>query len=200
MKRLRFLHQFALCLLVAAGAARGQASGSAPFGLGVGQAPPLQVSGQIQFTKANAPPGQCGCFWMYGGGGQIVRAFRPDWGAVVDVYYAHNGAVNGTDEQLSILNYLLGPRYSYRNDTRYTPYGQVLAGASHISSNYFVYTSNNTYFAFQAGAGVEMYLRPKLAAIPLEANWVHSQGLNGVNKRQNNLRIGIGVVYRFGPQ
>ena len=200
MKRSPLPHLFALLLLFAAPLARGQAVGSAPFGLDIGQAPPLQVSAQVQFTKANAPPGQCGCFWMDGGGVQINRSFSTAWGAMVDVYYARAGAVNGTDEQLSIFNYLLGPRYSYRTSTRYTPYAQALAGASKVGSNYFAYTSNNTYLALQAGAGVEMYYKPNLALVPLEANWVHSTALNGVNKRQNNLRVGIGVVYRFGPK
>ena len=200
MKRLTLSNLFVLLLLFAAHTARGQAVGSAPFGLEPGQTPPLQVSGQFQFTKANAPPGQCGCFWMTGGGFQVNRSFSTAWGAVAEVYYGRAGAINGTDEQLSIFNYVLGPRYSYRTSTRYTPYAQALAGASKVGSNYFAYTSNNTYLAVQAGAGVEMYYKPSLALVPLEANWVHSTALNGVNKRQNNLRVGIGVIYRFGPK
>lgn len=185
-----------LCALTAS-AAGAQSTGSAPFGFEMGQAPPLQISAQVQGTKANAPPGQCGCFWMQGGGLQIHRAFAPSLGAVIDLSYAHNGAINGTDEQLSVLNYLLGPRYTYRTSSRYTPYGQILAGASHVGSNYFVYQSNNTYLAVQAGAGAEVFLNRRFA-VPVEADWVHSQALNGVNKRQNNLRVGIGIIYRVG--
>ncbi len=189
----------ALLLCTATAAPRAQSVASAPFGLEMGQAPPLQIAVQAQGTKANAPPGQCGCFWMEGGGVQIHRAFRPELGAVIDLSYARNGAVNGTDEQLSVLNYLIGARYTYRTPSRYTPYGQILVGASHVGSNYFVYQSNNTYLAYQAGAGLELFVKPHFAAVPLEVDWVHSQAVNGVNKRQNNLRVGIGIVYRFGP-
>lgn len=186
-------------LLSFAARAHGQATGSAPFGLENGQAPPLQVGFQYQATHANAPPGQCGCFWMQGGGLQIVRSFWPNVSVVVDVYYGENGAINNTDEQISIFNYVGGPRYNYRTSTRYTPYGQVLAGASHVSSNYYAYKSGDTSLAVQAGLGVEMNLKRHISIVPIEADWVYSRALNGVNSHQNNLRAGFGVIYRFGP-
>ena len=187
-------------LLLSAVAARAQSMAQAPFGLGVGQAPLLQVSGQYEATHANAPPGQCGCFWMQGGGIQINLSVRPAWSAMVDLSYAHNGAIDKTDETLTVTNFLIGPRYSRRTGSRFTPYGQVLAGGSHVGSNYAIYTSNNTFLGAEAGVGVEMYVTPRIAAVPLEGNWVFSRAVNGVNTRQNNLRVGIGVVYRLGPQ
>ena len=198
MKRSSSSTLFALLLCFAPTLLYGQAVGTESFGLESGQAAPLQVGVQFQATHANAPPGQCGCFWMEGGGVQILRSFRPSLGAVVDVYYGSNGAINGTDEQISIFNYVAGPRYTYRNATRYTPFGQIEAGASRVSSNYYAYQSGTTNFAVQAGLGVEVYLTPRIAAVPLQADWVHSTALNGVNSRQNNLRAGFGVVYRFG--
>ncbi len=189
----------AALLISLAARAHGQAVGSAPFGLENGQAPPLQISLQYQATHANAPPGQCGCFWMQGGGLQIVRSFWPNLSVAADVYYGANGAINNTDEQLSIFNYVLGPRYNYRNSTRYTPYGQLQAGASHVSSNYYAYKSGETSLAVQAGLGVEMNLKRHISIIPLEVNWVYSRALNGVNSHQNNTRAGFGVIYRFGP-
>ena len=200
MKRSPFAKLFSLFLLFAVTVARAQNTAEAPYGLGSGQAPVLQVGVQYQATRANAPPGQCGCFWMEGGGVQANLSVRPNWSAMFDVYYGSNSKVNGTDEQLSIFNYVLGPRYSYRTTTRYTPYAQVLAGASHVSSNYVVYSSNNTFLAAQLGAGVEANLTPHISAVPLEADWVYSRAVNGVNTRQNNLRVGVGVVYRFGPE
>ncbi len=200
MKRWMQFGLFALCMLIASPWARGQNGAQAPFGLEMGQAAPLQVGVQYQATHANAPPGQCGCFWMQGGGVQVLRSFRSDLGLMADVYYGSNAKINGTDEQISIFNYVFGPRYTYRTSTRYTPYAQLLAGASKVSSNYYVYKSNNTYFAGEVGTGVEVYLTPRISAVPLEANWVYSHALNGVNTRQNNLRVGVGVVYRLGPR
>lgn len=185
-------------LLVAVTALAGKAQAQY-FGLEQGQAAPVQVGVQYQATKANAPPGQCGCFWMQGGGLQIHRAFFRTWGLAADVSYASNSNVNGNGQTLSVFNYLLGPRYTYRNTTRYTPFAEALIGASHVSSNAYVYQSNNTYLAAQVGAGVEMYFRPHISFVPLELDYVYSRALNGVNKHQNNVRVGFGIVYRPGP-
>jgi outer membrane immunogenic protein len=198
MKGSSTIKLLAAILLSAASLAHAQASGSAPFGLENGQAPPLQVGLQFQATHANAPPGQCGCFWMEGGGLQVVRSFWPNLSVVGDIYYGANGAINNTDEQISIFNYVFGPRYNYRTSTRYTPYGQVLGGASHVSSNYYAYKSGETALALQAGLGVETNLK-RHYSVPVEADWVYSRALNGVNTHQNNLRIGFGIIYRFGP-
>ena len=199
MKGTSYIKLLAAVLLFGASMAHGQAGGSAPFGLENGQAPPLQVSFQYQATHANAPPGQCGCFWMQGGGLQAVRSFWPNLSVVVDVFYGANGAINNTDEQISVFDYTFGPRYNYRNSTRYTPYGQVLGGASHVSSNYFAYKSGETSVALQAGLGVEMNIKRHISIIPLEADWVYSRAKNGLNTHQNNTRAGFGVIYRFGP-
>lgn len=170
------------------------------YGLEIGQTAPLAVSGQFQFTHANAPPGECGCFWMEGAGGEIHRSFTPALGAAVDVYYARNGQINGTDEQISIFNYLGGPRYTYHTETRYTPYAQALVGISRVSSNYYAYKSGDSSLAAQAGIGVEVWVTKHLSAVPFEGDWVFSHAVNGVNTRQNNLRVGVGVVYRLGPK
>ena len=200
MTRSMFSNLFAVILLLGACMAPRQAMAQSPFGLEIGQTAPLQVSGQFQLTHANAPPGQCGCFWMEGGGAQVNRSFTPTWGAAIDVYYGRNGQINNTDEQISIFNYLLGPRYTYRTLHRYTPYGQALVGASRVSSNYYAYKSGNTYLAAQAGIGVEWWVNRHLSAVPFEGDWVFSRAVNGVNTRQNNLRVGVGVVYRLGPR
>ncbi len=188
-------------LLLLAGACLGPrhcAAQGGSFGLEMGQTAPLAVGGQFQFTRANAPPGQCGCFWMTGGGGEIHRSFTQAWGAAVDVYYGRNGQINNTDEQISVFNYLAGPRYTYHTYNRYTPYGEALVGISRVSSNYYAYKSGDNSLAAQAGLGVEVWVSKHLS-VPVEADWVFSRAVNGVNTRQNNSRVGVGVMYRMGP-
>ena len=198
MKRYFASGLFAM-LFSAAGIAHGQASGEAAYGLEIGQAPLFQISAQYQATHANAPPGQCGCFWMQGGGVQVNLSIRPAWSAMADVYIGRSGQINGTDEQINIFNYMVGPRYTLRRASRYTPYAHALAGISHVTSNYVVYSANNNNAAAELGLGVEFYLTPKISAVPAEGDWVFSHALNGVNTHQNNSRIGFGVVYRLGP-
>lgn len=199
MTRSLSLRTVGLLLLSLAALAGTRSKAQASFGLEQGLTPPLQVSGQVQLVHANAPPGQCGCFWMTGGGIQIDRNFTSTWSGVAEAYYASNGSVPGTDGQsISIFNYLFGPRYYYRTSSRYTPYGQALLGISRVGSNYYVYSDGMSALAAEAGLGVEVYVKPHIAVVPLEVNWVYSRAKNGENTRQNNTRIGIGVIYRFG--
>lgn len=174
----------------------GQAQTS--YGLEIGEVAPLQFTGQFQLTHANAPPGQCGCFYMTGGGLQITRSFTPSWGAQVDGYYGSNSNIDTYGDQLSIFNYLIGPRYTYRTFTRYTPYAVALAGISRVSSNTYAYKDGTSALAAQGGVGVEVWVNKRFS-VPVEGDWIFSKAKNGVNTRQNNTRIGVGVTYRIGP-
>jgi outer membrane immunogenic protein len=172
-----------------------------PYGVEQGQTPVLQLSLQYDATHANAPPsGGCGCFWMQGGGMQLDFTIHRNWSAAADLYGAGASQINGTDERLSLFNYVFGPRYSLWNHTRYTPYAQALFGGSEVFSNFTAYGKGRTFFAAQVGGGLQYHLNRFLSVVPVEANWVHSQAVNGVNDRQNNLRLGAGITFRIGPR
>lgn len=198
MKHSALLRTLLPLLLAVAFAAPRHTQAQGSYGLEIGQTAPLQVTGQFQLTHANAPPGQCGCFYMTGGGVQITRSFTPAWGAHIDGYYGSNGNINNTGEQISIFNYLFGPRYTFRTATRYTPYAEALAGISRVSSNVFAYKGGTSSLAAQGGVGVEVWINRHIS-VPVEGDWIFSRAKNGVNTRQNNTRVGIGITYRLGP-
>jgi len=178
-----------------------QVNAKDPYGVEQGQTPVLQLGLQYDATHANAPPsGGCGCFWMQGGGMQLDFTIHRNWSAAADLYGAGASQINGTDERLSLFNYVFGPRYSLWNHTRYTPYAQALFGASEVFSNFNVYGKGETSFAAQVGGGLQYHVNHFLSIVPVEANWVHSQALNGVNTRQNNIRVGAGITFRVGPR
>ena len=185
--------------LLSSCAAAAQAPPGSPYGLEPGQAPVMQFGVQYQATHANAPPASCGCFWLQGGGGQFAYTFRPRWSVAIDVSHSSVFGINGTDEKLGLTNFTIGPRYSWWRTGRWTPYGQALVGLSQVSSNYVLYGSGKNYFAGQFGIGLNYHLLPHYSLIPLDVDYVYSQAPNNVNSRQNNVRVGAGVVYRIGP-
>jgi hypothetical protein len=184
----------ACALFVAAGSAQ---TSNSKYGLESGQTPQAEVPLYFQLIHANAPPGDCGCFWMMGGGGGLVYNVDRHWGAVADFIGTHASSINGGSEDLTIFNYQFGPRYSYRNHSRYTPYGQVLLGGSNVSSNNAVYGSGTNVFSSTVGGGFSVRLSDHFAVIPLEAGWMFSQAPNNDNDRQNNLKLSFGLVLRF---
>ncbi len=193
----QLLPAFTLALLTSCAAAA-QTQASEPYGLEPGQAPSMQFAVQYQATHANAPPGSCGCFWLQGGGGQFTFTFHPRLGATIDITHSSASALNGTDENLRLTNFTAGPRYSLWRTGHWTPYGQALVGISHVSSNYVLYGSGRNYFAGQLGLGLNYHLKPHFSLIPVEVDYIYSQAPNNVNSRQNNIRLGAGLVYRLG--
>jgi hypothetical protein len=167
------------------------------YGLESGKTPQVEVPLYFQLIHANAPPGDCGCFWMAGGGGGLVYNINRHWGAVADFVGAHASNISGGSEDLTIFNYQFGPRYSYRNHTRFTPYGQALLGGSNVSSNNAVYGSGTNVFSSTVGGGFSVRLSDHFAVIPLEAGWMFSQAPNNDNDRQNNLKLSFVLVLRF---
>src|ERR1700684_1660693 len=75
---------------------------------------PLEVSYSYDYARANAGPGQCGCFNMNGGSLEVsVHAYR-GLSAVADLggeWAGSMGAATGTGLSLSTLT--VGPRYSH---------------------------------------------------------------------------------------
>lgn len=173
-----------------------RSSGSAGYGLEVGDVPRMEVGLNYDYVHANAPPGQCGCFSLNGGSATFTYNFRPSWAAVADVMVAHASNVGATQQNITIVNYLFGPRYSYRNHTRFVPYGQFLFGGAKEDVN-FQFTINRNAFGFATGGGVNTRLSRRWGLTIVQGDWVYTRIPNAKNDRQNDVRISTGVLYRF---
>ena len=159
----------------------------------------LEAGGNYNYFHANAPPGQCGCFGMNGGSGTFLMNVTPKWSAVADIAYAHASNVNGTAQNITIINYLFGPRYTRRMRSRYVPYGQVLFGGAKEDVN-FQFTINRQSFGLLGGGGVTTRLKRKFGLTLIEVDYVYTRIPNATNNTQNNLRIVTGVTYHFGAR
>ena len=189
-----------LAVLAAVGLLMAQVAGAQAVGSKYGlveQTPVIEVPVSLQLFHANAPPSGCGCFWMYGGGAGVVWNLSAHWSGVVDLGRAQASKINGTNQNLSIFNYQVGPRYSLRNHTKWTPYAQVLLGGSEVSSNYSIYQGGKNSFSSTMGGGLTMRVSKHIGITVAEGSWMHAQAVNGVNSRQNNLRLTTGIVFRF---
>jgi peptidoglycan-associated lipoprotein len=104
----------------------GASAQARPSALELGQPASVEVGLGYTYFHANAPPSGCGCFSMNGGTGSLAVNTAHGISLVVDLSGAHAGGVNNTAENITIFDYLVGPRYSFRSHSRFTPYVQAL--------------------------------------------------------------------------
>ncbi len=159
--------------------------------------PRLQIGANYNYFHANAPPGECGCFSFNGGSGTVVYNITPRWAGVADLMLGHANNVNNTGQNITIFNYLFGPRYTYRSKSRFVPYGQVMLGGAKEDVN-IVFDINRNAFGVLAGGGVTTPLKHKFGLTIIEGDWIYTRIPNAVNNRQNDIRIATGITYHFG--
>jgi hypothetical protein len=83
-------------------------------------------------VNQNAGLGQAiGGFDMNGGSGQFIYNFNKWISGVADIGAYNKPNVGIVNVQDTTATFLFGPRISYRNKSRFTPYGQVLFGVAY---------------------------------------------------------------------
>jgi outer membrane immunogenic protein len=160
------------------------------------EVPRLEFGANYNYFHANAPPSQCGCFSLNGGSGTVVYNITSKWAGVADLTVGHANNVNNTGQNITIFDYLFGPRYTRRMSSRYVPYGQIMLGGAMENVN-FEFTINRNSFAVLAGGGVTTQLKHRFGLTLGEVDWIYSRIPNAVNNRQNDLRIVTGITYHF---
>jgi outer membrane protein OmpA-like peptidoglycan-associated protein len=99
----------------------------------------------------------------------------------------------------NMQTYLFGPRLNLRHFDHFVPFAEVLFGAAHASSQ-MTGTSAQGSFAMAAGGGVDVVLIRYLTWRFFEADYLmtnFSGPLLSPSARQNNFRIGTGLVIRW---
>jgi len=99
----------------------------------------------------------------------------------------------------NMQTYLFGPRLNLRRFDHFVPFGEVLFGAAHGSPQVGGDNAQST-FAMAVGGGVDVVLTRYLAWRFVQADYLltnFSGSLVSANGRQNNFRIGSGVVLRW---
>lgn len=183
-----------LFLLRAASAVRAQEAQTA-------QSPKIDVAVTFigERSLRSATPNS---FWMQGGSIELGTNTWRGLGIAANVTGTHASAIDGTTIPLSIVTTTFGPRYRWHADHRVSIYGEGLIGeANGFKSLFPTVTGSQTSangLAAQAGGGLDYRLSRHVAVRAVEAAWQHTQLPNGTNNIQNDLRLGAGIVVRFG--
>ncbi len=112
-----------------------------------------------------------------------------------------------------VFTFMFGPRVSFRDHARFTPFLQVLGGAAHATEvtldicNAPIYACiplpTETAFVMTAGGGLDYRLNHRLALRLFQAEYMLTRfqdptSVTGANGWQNNVRLSTGIVFRFG--
>jgi outer membrane immunogenic protein len=170
-----------------------------PLGMGGDDIPRVEVGANYNYFHANAPPGQCGCFGLNGGSGSVIVNLTPVWSGVADVAVAFANNVDNTQQNITIINYLFGPRYTRRTSSRFVPYGQILFGGAKENVN-FDFVINRNSFGLLGGGGVTTKLGRRFRLTIGEVDYVYTRIPNAKNDTQNNIRVLTGITYGFGAK
>lgn len=139
-----------------------------------------------------------------GGGGQLEYNVNRWLGVVEELsgFYATssgNGAFAGV-----AFPYLFGPRVNFRRGKvagevmrKVTPFAQALFGGVWTTDGIAKSTGPENNFAMTAGGGIDFKVSRHVSVRPIQAEYFMTKIPDGLNNRQDNLRIGAGIVLRL---
>jgi hypothetical protein len=96
--------------------------------------------------------------------------------------------------------YLFGPRLNFRHFDHFVPFVEILFGDAHGNPNITGDVAQSS-FGMAAGGGVDVVLSKNIAWRFVEADYLmtnYSGPDLAASSRQNNFRIGSGIVFRLG--
>ena len=179
-------------------AAAGSSQESAPGRL----TPRYEIAGGYSYV--NFDPGQpFDSFSNHGATGSFAyNATR--WLGLTAELGGYNFSRSASSNSLSgsWVTYLFGPRLNLRRFDYFVPFAEFLVGASRAGLELTgSSTGNQSAFALAAGGGVDVVLSKNLAWRFAQIDYLmtnHTGPFLGASSRQNNLRLGTGLVYRWG--
>jgi peptidoglycan-associated lipoprotein len=158
------------------------------------------------YVRSNAPPAQCDCFSLNGGSVSVAQP----WGSghlagVFDATVTHGSGIGPGKYDLTLASFTEGVRYRPFLRPRWDPFGQILVGVASASGSL---VEGNTpaakdapvNFASNVGGGLDYRLGGRFSVRVVEADYLITTYRNGLNDHQNNLRLSVGIVYRFGTR
>ena len=160
----------------------------------------LEVGGNYNYVRTNAPPGGCGCFSLNGGAAWISYNPFGRLAIVGELSVQHASNVLGSGAGLTLTSYQAGPRYRFPQVRRVVPFAQILLGGSHASGSYASDTGLSNAFAATMGGGIEVELTSRVALRAFQADYAFLHYPNGANDHQNNLRISVGLAFKLGKR
>ena len=138
---------------------------------------------------------------LHGWEASFEEKMVPFFGIVGDVS-GHYGSENFTELTPMVRTnvnvtgheqeYLVGPRLSIPV-SKFTPFAEFMVGAAHIHNGGTLPGPSNTSFAYAVGGGLDFRLVGPIA-VRGEGDYLRTRFFSST---QNNLRLSVGVVFRF---
>jgi outer membrane protein OmpA-like peptidoglycan-associated protein len=103
----------------------------------------------------------------------------------------------------NLVTYLFGPQLNVRRWNYAVPFAHFLVGGANTDKGLTGLSSGNNSFALAIGGGVDLVPVRQIAIRVFQADYVMTNfsGPNvGGNSRQDNLRLGAGIVLRIGGE
>jgi hypothetical protein len=178
-------------------------------------------------------------FNLNGGNGQIAYNFKPSIGAVLDIGAVHAGGVFGIGNNIGVnqpgvdhtlVNFVLGPRYTFHRHSRWMPFAQALFGGARATSSTGVTVlpggiiwppvgllvppgtlqplgatlrAERTGFAMLVGGGLDIKVSKHIALRPIGADYYLARlpsFVTGNDTNRNHFRYSAGVNFLFGAR
>jgi hypothetical protein len=177
------------------------------------------------WVRFNPNSGYIPSFNANGGYGQFQYNVSRQFGLVVDAGAVSKGVLNGLDISSTVASVTAGPRYTFRNHGRFTPFVHVLFGGAFFSASVPVvsavlppgvilppvlpgaitarWTTSTNSFAMFAGGGLDIKLHKHIAFRPIGADYYLARPdslLTGGASNRNNFRYTAGINFLFGAQ
>jgi len=158
----------------------------------------------ISYNAAYAGQANGNQFWLSGGNAELAGHFYRGLSVIANITGLHT-AHTGAGVPLNLLFATFGPRYSWRVARRaptahsVSIFGEGLVGEAHGFGGLFPApggaNSVASSLALQAGGGLDIPLAQHLSLRALQASWLRTQLPNTTTNVQNNLQLGIGIVF-----
>jgi outer membrane immunogenic protein len=163
------------------------------------------VAATYHWVRANAGPGQCGCFGLNGGGISGSWNFRGPWSLVTEFSSEYTGSAPTAGSSLTLTSILAGGRYYLpqpwlRGNHKPLPFAQVLVGAAHAGGGVSGIGDASYGFATRIGGGIDVRLNSRFAVRVIQIDYDLTRIANATNDHQNNLLVGAGIVFHWSHQ
>jgi outer membrane protein OmpA-like peptidoglycan-associated protein len=162
--------------------------------------PKFEVSAGYSYLNFN-PGDPFGSFGNHGGTGSFAYNASRYLGLVAELNgYNFTREVNGNTQKAGWTTWLFGPRLNLRRFDYFVPFAEFLIGGAHAGAQ-ITGDNNQSAFALAAGGGVDVVLTKHIAWRFVQMDYLmtnFSGSSLGGNARQDDFRIGTGIVLRLG--
>ena len=179
----------------------GTASAQAASGY---KAPAIDVAITYQTLRSDRVSGGSS-FFQQGGAAELHSRLVGGLGVVASVTGEHAGISATGVAPVSFVSTVFGPWYTFAPRSRASLFLEAMVGEINAFQSSFPAAIGSSTpqpsakaIAVLSGGGIDFNLSRHIAIRAVQVDWLHTQLPNGGGNTQNNLRLGSGIVVRFG--